>query len=122
MVVYRVIHNESEIEFAELEAAQNYVSEHNLDDPIEVEKPDPDPEIEPVTPRQMRQALLAWNLLSTVEGAINSMSEPTKSYAKVEWEYSLQFNRSHPLVNQMGAALGMTSEQLDNLWLLAATL
>lgn len=123
MLVYKLEHNNSIIEFSSVESAEEYSTLHSLGAQIEEEERiAPEQYIKPVTPRQMRQALLVWNLLSTVEGAINSMAEPAKSSAKVEWEYSLEFQRSHPLVNQMGAALGMTSVQLDALWALAATL
>lgn len=83
----------------------------------------PAPIIPDVTPRQFRQALIISGIpLSAIEAAINSQAEPTKSLAMVEWEYSIAFKRDNPLVNQMAPSLGFTSEMLDNLWLLAASL
>lgn len=76
-----------------------------------------------VTPRQIRQALVLSGVsMSTIESALASLPEPTKSLAQIEWEYSTMFIRSNPLVAQVGVALGWTSEQLDNLWKFAKTL
>ena len=40
-----------------------------------------------VTMRQARLALLGANLLSSVDTAIDALPEPTKSAARIEWEY-----------------------------------
>lgn len=76
-----------------------------------------------VTPRQFRQAVILSGMsIASIEAAINAQSEPLKSLAMIEWEYSMAFKRNNPLVNQMAPYIGVTSEQLDNLWLLAGTL
>lgn len=75
-----------------------------------------------VTMRQARLALLAAGHLANVNNAINSMSEPSKSAALIEWEYAAVVERNSGLVPAMGAALGMTEIQLDDLFILAATL
>lgn len=81
------------------------------------------PKISDVTPRQIRQALILSGVsIQQIEDALDSLPEPTKSLAKVEWEYSISFQRSHPLVNQVGSMLGWSSQQLDDLWKLAASL
>lgn len=76
-----------------------------------------------VTPRQIRQALILSGIsIAQIESALDSLPEPIKSLAKTEWEYSNAFERNRPLVEQMGAMLGWSSEQLDNLWLFAGSL
>jgi len=85
--------------------------------------PPPAVVIPDVTPRQIRQALIMSGLtLQQITDALDSLSEPTKSMAKIEWEYSISFQRSRPLVVAVGQLLGWTSTQLDDLWKLAATL
>jgi len=81
-------------------------------------------EIPDVTPRQFRQALVLTGLITVaqVEAAIASQSEPLRSLALIEWEYSTMFKRNNPIVNQMAPALGLTAEQIDQVWLLAGTL
>lgn len=82
------------------------------------------PAIPDVTPRQIRQAIVLSGLatIAEVEAALNALPEPMKTLATIEWEYSTSFQRHRPLVVQTVAMLGLTSEQADNLWLLAASL
>lgn len=75
-----------------------------------------------VTMRQARLALLQAGVLPLVESAIASMESPAKEEAKIEWEYSQEVQRDKPFVQMLGASLGLTEEQLDNLFLLASTL
>lgn len=73
-----------------------------------------------VTMRQARLALLGAGLLAGVDAAIESLPEPSKSEAKIEWEYAAVVQRNSGLVPAMGAALGMTEAQLDALFVWAA--
>lgn len=82
----------------------------------------PEPTIHEVTMRQARLALLQSELLHLVDGAIDSMDEPARSAARIEWEYSQTVERHRPFVQQLGAVLGLTDEQMDDLFKLAATL
>lgn len=76
-----------------------------------------------VTPRQMRQALILVGLpIANVEAALLALPEPYKSLATIEWEYSVAFQRNRPLVAQIAQALGWSTQQLDDLWTLAASL
>lgn len=75
-----------------------------------------------VTMRQARLALLGAGLLSSVDAAIDAMSEPTRSAARIEWEYSNELQRSNPLVLALGPALNLTSEQIDALFIAASAL
>lgn len=77
----------------------------------------------PVTARQIRRALLKFDLTEeTIVGALNTLPEPTKSEALIEWEYSNEFFRNNDLVAMVGQMLGWNTEQLDNLWILADSL
>ena len=75
-----------------------------------------------VTMRQARLALLGAGLLTQVGTAIAGMSSPQKEAAQIEWEYSNSLHRAQPLVVQLGAALGLTSAQLDDLFVTASKL
>jgi hypothetical protein len=80
-------------------------------------------QIPDVTPRQIRQALILSGVaLQDITNAINQMPEPNRSLAMVEWEYSVAFIRSNPLVAQVAAVVGWTPQQLDDLWVLARSL
>jgi len=76
-----------------------------------------------VTSRQIRLALLYSGIsLSVIDAAINSMPEPTKSVARVTWDYSTLVFRNNPMIATMQPALGLTKEQIDQLFILASTL
>jgi chromosome segregation ATPase len=75
-----------------------------------------------VTMRQARLALLGAGKLALVDAAIDSMPEPQKSAARIEWEYSNEVQRHNSFVSALGPALGMTSAQIDQLFIAAAKL
>ena len=75
-----------------------------------------------VTMRQARLALLGAGKLADVDAAINGMSEPTKSAARIEWEYSGEVQRHNGFVAALGPALGLTEAQIDALFIAAAKL
>jgi len=71
-----------------------------------------------VTPRQIRLALNASGLRPTVESAVAAGNQDLKDW----WEYALDIERNNALIVSMSEQLGMTSEQVDDLFKLAATL
>lgn len=76
-----------------------------------------------VSPRQIRIALIASGFtLSTIESAIAALPEPDRSFAQVSWEYSVEFQRDNPLILSMAPVLGLTSQQIDNLFIMASSL
>ena len=86
--------------------------------------PEPEPPYIPqsVTPRQARLALFGAGLLDQVEMAIESMEDPTKTVAKINWEYATAIVRTDEWVVGLGGALGLTDEQLDQLFITASEL
>jgi hypothetical protein len=78
---------------------------------------------DPITPRQIRQALLLSGVsLTMIDDALDSLPEPERSFAKISWDYAVEFDRDDPMVENVGLLLGWTSEQIDQLWELGATL
>lgn len=75
-----------------------------------------------VSMRQARLALLASGILSQIEAAIAALPEPDKSAVTIEWEYAQEVKRSHAWVIALGTQLGLTDQQLDDLFTLAASL
>ena len=72
-----------------------------------------------VTARQARLALLGAGLLDDVEAML---ADPAHRATRIEWEYATQVERVSPLVDSIGGALGLTSEQIDALFRQAAAL
>ncbi len=76
-----------------------------------------------VTAKQLNLALLGAGVsLSNIDAIIDQMPEPEKSYAKVSWEKASLFERNHPMINSLGAALGLTTEQIDAVFIQARKL
>lgn len=82
--------------------------------------PPPPPPVVPqkVTRAQFILALLQLDLLDDVEAAIAVADRATQ----INYEERLEFERTHPVTLAMAAAMGKTNQDLDALFVLAATL
>lgn len=94
---------------------QNLVSNHK---PIPLENVDTS-----VSARQIRTAMVLSGIsIATIEGAIDSLPEPTATVARIAWDFSNLYYRDNELVVALAPAMGLTISDLDNLWVLAKTL
>ena len=71
-----------------------------------------------LTPRQIRMALTRAGLRDEVEAAVAAGDQDIKDW----WEFSTAFERNHPEVLAMQAALSVSNSTLDALWALGASL
>jgi hypothetical protein len=79
---------------------------------------------ESISARQIRLWLIQHNIsLSTIEETINSISDAiTRETVRVEWEYAPYVERKHPWLEQLGSALGLTSQDIDRAFIEASQL
>lgn len=72
----------------------------------------------PLTGRQLRLTLIANGIaLEQVEAAIDGIEDAqARAVARVEWEYASQFERSHTLIAQVAANLGLEVDEVDKMW------
>jgi hypothetical protein len=68
-----------------------------------------------VSARALRIALHRLDKLSEVEAIIRSLPYEWS----IVWEYATEFNRFHPMVAQIGQAVDLDDDQLDQIWELA---
>lgn len=80
--------------------------------------PGPAPVPESVSPRQIRKALNAAGLRATVEAAVAAAPQDVRD----DWEFALEVRRDWPALNSMAAQIGLTSEQVDALFIAAAAI
>jgi hypothetical protein len=75
-----------------------------------------------VTRRQLRIWLRRRGITSAVvEAAIDQIEDADqRDEALIEWRDSVVYDRAHPFVALIGAALGFTAEQMDAGWREAA--
>ena len=69
-----------------------------------------------ISMRRARLCLLEKGLLSSIQTAIDSLQEPEKSAAQIEWDYSTQVWRQKPFVLSVTEGLGWTEVDIDNLF------
>ncbi len=75
-----------------------------------------DLEVTVVTMRQARLALLSAGVLSAIDAVISGMPSPQKEAAQIEWEYAATVNKHSPLVVGLADGLGLTADQIDELF------
>jgi len=78
-----------------------------------------------ITARQLRLALLTQESITQAQVVeqIELITDPVeREAALIEWEYATSYERDHPLIAQIGAALGLSKTRIDELWLIAASL
>lgn len=101
-----------------------------LADPIPPSWALPDPQLpdvkQPVpsvvSMRQAQLALLQAGLLNSIQSIIDSMPEPGRSIANIEWNKSSEVHRYEGFALTMASLLNLTEDQLDDLFILAGTL
>jgi hypothetical protein len=81
--------------------------------------PRPAPVPTSVTNFQARAALIGAALFDQVDAAVRTSGDPIAVQA---WDYANTITRHGTLVNAIGTGLGLTSEQLDDLFRQAATI
>lgn len=77
-----------------------------------------------ISARQVRLWLIDNNIdLNNVVNIINTIEDPIlKQKTLVEWEYAPYIERNHPLIETLGASLGLTKEQIDQGFIVASQL
>lgn len=75
-----------------------------------------------ITMRQARLQLHAIGKLAAVQDAINQLPEPPKTSAQIEWDYASVVERASPFVALLTPALGLSDEEMDDLFREAAKL
>lgn len=76
----------------------------------------PPPPPQEVTRMQAKQALLAAGMLGNVETAVNAGPQALQIY----WTDAPMFHRTHPQLIALATQCGLTSAQVDNLFLRAS--
>jgi hypothetical protein len=75
---------------------------------------------ETVSRFQARAALYVSGYLATIEQVMQDINTPMLS--KLAWQDAQEFRRDSTLANSMGQFLGLTSDQLDDLFIQAASI
>lgn len=71
---------------------------------------------------QARQALILAGLIDDVEAALDAMPEPQRALARNAWERRPTIRRNSELTQALASSLGLSAEQVNSLFIQAATL
>ena len=70
-----------------------------------------------ISPRQARLKLLEADLLDNLEAVIT-----TNRAWQIEWEYATEVKRDSPLIDAVASEAGLTSDQIDQMFIEASEL
>lgn len=83
----------------------------------------PTPIPQSVTRRQAKEALRRTGKLAAVQTAIDAIVDLNeRARMQIEWDESLEFERTRPSLIAIGGAIGLDSAGIDQLFILAKTL
>ena len=91
---------------------------------LDISKPENQQETPNLTRRQLRLALVLNNFdLDNVEILINAIVDPVKrQIVKIEWQDSTEFTRTNPSLLFVFQLIGLTADDINNLWTQALSL
>jgi hypothetical protein len=92
-----------------------WCSENNTPEPADIGTSDVSQSVSPV---QARRAIIQAGLKQQVDDYIAAASDEVKLW----WEYATVIERNHPEIENARIALGMSSEDLDMLFVLAGSM
>ena len=79
-------------------------------------------DVDQVTMRQARLALLESGKLDAVAVSIDQLPEPERTKARIEWEFAQDVRKDWPLIQVLAPAIGLDAAALTALFNRAATL
>lgn len=120
--IYRVVFTEVEIPAGKRVAHYIYEIEGDIAKATPVFEDIPVVVPETVSKAQGKAALLHAGYLDAVEAYINSLESTDKILALIAFNDTTEWRRDSPFLSQAAVSLGMSEEQLDNLFLLAESI
>lgn len=82
----------------------------------------PPPVPQSVTMRQARQAMLSAGILAQVDALIAAMPGEEGESARIDWNHARDVKRDWPLIGALGPQVGLNEQQIDDLFIYAATI
>jgi hypothetical protein len=74
-----------------------------------------------ITKRQARQQLISMGMIDSVQPVIDAIADATeRALVQSFWDDSSVYERNHPQMIALSAAIGMTEQQLDDAFIAAS--
>jgi hypothetical protein len=74
------------------------------------------------TPLQIRLALIKLGRLDEIQTLIANLEEPAKTIVMTEWEYALEIEKNSTTIQSIGAYIGLTEQEIDDIFELASNI
>lgn len=88
-----------------------------------VEPPVPEPEVpESVEAWALREHCRLIGMINQINAGIDGLPEPPRAIARDRWEYKPTIRRNDPMIATLASGLGLTKEQVDNMFIAAQTI
>lgn len=135
-MLFAFVNDNKVLKIEEYESYEEAPSSHTYQAVIDLTGLDPQPQVgwffengvlvsnlKPLKARQLRIAMAIIGVTSQmVEDAIALLDEPDRTFALINWQYADEIYRSEPLVQGLALSIGLTHEQLDEMWITGAKL
>ena len=69
-----------------------------------------------------RAMLAVSGIAAQVDGLIVALPEPQRTVASTQWVYGNFIVRNHPMIEALGSQLGLTADQIDDIFIQASKL
>lgn len=119
MIVYRVYNeNGGYTEYPEEPQGMDFQVIDKTPTPEEIEQANKLIVPESISQMKLRkQLILSGFSIASIDALIQSLPQPNRDLIYTMWEYAVVFDRHNPELNAMAEMLGVTQEQLDEIFI-----
>lgn len=119
MIVYRVYQeNGGYIEYSEIPQNVQYEIIDKPPTPEEIAEANKPKVPESISQMKLRKQLILSGIsIASIDALIQSLPQPNRDLIYTMWEYAVVFDRHNPELNAMAGMLGVTQQQLDEIFI-----
>lgn len=122
MIVYReILEGGGYIEHISIDTmpeGANYIEIDKTPTPEEIAEANKPKVPESISQMKLRKQLILSGIsIASIDALIQSLPQPNRDLIYTMWEYAVVFDRSNPELIGMAQMLGLTSEQLDDIFI-----
>lgn len=122
MIVYRELLSEGgyieHVSLKTMPEGANYVEIDKTPTPEEIAEVNKLVVPESISQMKLRkQLILSGFSIASIDALIQSLPQPNRDLIYTMWEYAVVFDRHNPELNAMAEMLGVTQEQLDEIFI-----
>ena len=122
MIVYRELLSEGgyieHVSLNTMPEGANYVEIDKTPTPEEIAEANRAKVPESISQMKLRKQLILSGIsIASIDALIQTLPQPNRDLIYTMWEYAVVFDRHNPELNAMAEMLGVTQEQLDEIFI-----